>query len=189
MYNVTGKPIKGVIYDDVDKQEIREEMFERLDDLYKVENTLVESHPATKALIREGLDINEIKQYYHNMDSIAALTRYNFDTGITHNLIIPKESLSIGLVNELDKVDLGKDLLKQYADQYFEPSLENCCDREDEEVLETTVDDKLMEAIQNGKRVVFVADKDMTVDEFKESFKNFINEIERSASNKQRLYA
>ena len=71
-------------------------------------------------MLSAGFELDKIKQYYHNMDAIAALTRYNFETGVNHNLIIPKESLSNGLVDELEKVDLGKDLLGQYANRFFE---------------------------------------------------------------------
>jgi len=126
MYNnVVGKPIKGVVYDDIDKEVMREEMFGLMDDLYEFEDKLPD-YPSTKAMLEVGIELDDIKQYYHNMDAIAALTRYNFNTGITHNLIIPKESLSIGLVSELEKVDLGKDLLKKYAGKFFEKD----CDSE-----------------------------------------------------------
>jgi hypothetical protein len=114
------KLIKGVIYDDVDMQEMKEEMFETMEECYSVDDDYLKSIPATQSMMKQGCEFEAVRQYYQTMDAIAALTRYNFDTGVTHNLIIPKEALSDGLVDELEKVDLGKDLLSDYGNRHYE---------------------------------------------------------------------
>lgn len=114
------KLIKGVIYDDVDMQELKDEMFEFMEETYSFSDEYLKSIPATQAMMNEGCEFEAVRQYYQTMDAIAALTRYNFDTGVTHNLIIPKESLSVGLVDELEKIDLGKDLLSDYGNRHYE---------------------------------------------------------------------
>ena len=114
------KLIKGVIYDDVDMQELKDEMFEFMEETYSFSDEYLKSIPTTQNMMKQGCKFEDVRQYYQTMDAIAALTRYNFDTGVTHNLIIPKESLSVGLIDELEQIDLGKDLLSDYGNRHYE---------------------------------------------------------------------
>ena len=70
------------------------------------------------------------------------------------------------------------DLNEYYADRHYN----DYCERHSitpEEISED-IDGELIDAIKNGKRVVFVADGDMTVSEFKENFASFIKELENA---------
>ena len=112
------KLIKGVIYDDVDMDEMKSEMFGQLH--FEGNNQITEYFAKEmNKKTNNNVSIEDARLYLNNMDAIAALTRYNEETGVVHNLIIPKECLSVGLVDELEKVDLAKDLLDEYADDIF----------------------------------------------------------------------
>lgn len=114
---VVGKLVRGVIYDE-DIQPLKNEIFDQLsfDGINTITNYFVkEMHEDTDHCI----SLEDAKLYFDNMNAISALVGYNEETGKTSNLIIPKKSLSTGLVHELDKVDLGKNLLMEYADDFF----------------------------------------------------------------------
>ena len=111
------KLIRGVIYD-TDLEEFKEdmlwEMTQRDEKRHQDKiNELLDNFQKDA-----GFSENEAKSYFCGADTISALTRYNVNTGINHNLIIPKEALSVGLVNELEQIDLGKDLIDEYT-EYF----------------------------------------------------------------------
>ena len=169
-----GKLVRGVIYDDVDMQSIKKNMLEEIDFLGGFDDDVILNNPATKAMMENGLTFEEIKNYYHKMDTIASLTRYDFDTGETNNLIIPKESLSVGLVNELDRVDLAKDLLKAYGNKHYEDhnketiKPEDFCKSEEEELLKY-VDRQPLFTIH--------VDGDTKVEDFKNILSNIIGGI------------
>lgn len=114
------KLVRGVIYDDVPVEDFKEEMFwylDRMDD-YEREGRLEEYiEPHAKDL---NMSINETIHMFKNMDAIAAITRLNPETFETHNLVIPKESLSKNLVKELSTVDIGKYLVHDYLHHYTE---------------------------------------------------------------------
>ena len=118
------KLIRGVIYCDENLEEKKEEMFERLDERVATDRDIELFNDHVQALSDvTGIDIEKTKAYFSNMESISALTRFNTNTGITHNLIIPKEALSVGLVNELESVDLGRHLLEEYPSYFINHTL------------------------------------------------------------------
>lgn len=165
---------RGVIYDEVDIDSIRNKMF---DDMVPV-SYMVESDVVDKFREESNLSHTDALDYMIRSDVIGALTRLDTETLETRNLIVPKECLSESLVRDLTKVDLAHDLNEYYGNRHYEEH----CERNSvtpEEICED-VDGELIDAIKNGKRVVFVADKDMTVSQFKEGFTNFIKELEKA---------
>ena len=169
MNNEVGRLIKGVIYEDVDKDSMTEDMFKLMDNIYEIKDEQLKKYPSTRAMMSEGFSFDETKQYYQNMDSIAALTRYNFATKQTHNLIIPKESLSNGMVYELEKLDLGKDLLQKYADRFFEVE-EEIIDVVPEDFIDSE-EEKLLQEVDNNIRL-FVDGKKVNKEEFEVFLQN-----------------
>ena len=164
------KLIKGVIYDDVNLESIREEMFDQM-----VPIGYIKQCDVCKILQEtNSLSEDDSLDYLVRSDVIDSLTRYDTNTHETHNLIIPKECLSDSLVEDLERVDLAKGLCEYYGQRHYE---EHCVTPED---ICEDLDGELIDAIKNGKKIVFVADKDMTVNEFKENFTNFIKELERA---------
>lgn len=175
---VIGKLVRGVIYDNIDLQQLKNDIFEGLhcEGIHEINNYIANRmYEETD----HNLSIEDAKLYLNNMGAIASLTGYNDETGKTSNLIIPKRSLSNDLVRDLERVDLGKNLLNEYADSFFVDYIGLERNVTPEEISED-LDGELIDAIKNGKRVVFVADKDMTVSEFKENFTNFIKELENA---------
>lgn len=113
------KLVRGVIYDDVNAKELKDEMFYLLEHMDNMDRDCVlEEHLESTG---KDLDIStrDVNFMFKNMDAIAALTRLNKKTFETHNMIIPKESLSKNMVEELSTVDLGKNLLDDYTRHYF----------------------------------------------------------------------
>lgn len=136
MKQPTQKLVKGVIYDDICKKEVVDYMLEEMDE------TASSSDEEVRAFLDESptmsdLSVNDFRKYATGMDAITALTRYNFETGVNHNLIIPKECLSRDLVEELEVIDLGKDLMSAYTHKFIDEyvSAEDFCGREEECLL------------------------------------------------------
>ena len=157
------KLVKGVIYDDIDMEKMKNEMFDLIDDKLTIEQVeLIPSSIEAKNVL--GLNDEQIVNYNNTMDAIAALTRYNFNTGITHNLIIPKEALSLDLVKELEKVDFAKDLMDDYNDR----------------VTDRIIDEELCEHTEN---VLPIQDKQVELqfyfDDKKVSKEEFIEKAEK----------
>ena len=111
-----GRLIKGVIYNDVDMNAIKQDMFDLIDDKLSLE-AAASTDDSLFVAVKEQLNLTDenLKDYSNTLDAIAALTRLNFKTGVTHNLIIPKETLSNSLVKALEPVDLAKDLISDYV--------------------------------------------------------------------------
>lgn len=116
----TGKLVRGVVYEDVNLNEMKEEMFEfleRMDNMSR-DGVLYDSIIPHAKYLEESPE--EVIFEFKNMDAIAALTRMDPKTFETHNMIIPKESLSKNMVKELSSVDLGKNLVDDYILYYLE---------------------------------------------------------------------
>ena len=152
-----GKLIRGVIYDDYDHESMCETI---MSDINTCAAHIKHGDPnTTKSLERLDTDYETFRDYINGMGAIAALTRYNFETGVHHNLIIPKEALSVNLVDELEKIDLGKDIYDNYTEHFltergildeYEVEPEDVCNSEDEEILKV---------VENGAPIVkFVLD-------------------------------
>ena len=174
-----GKLVRGVIYDDVDLQSIKNGMFDYLhfEDLNNITNYFSNKmHEDTNGEI----SVEDARLYLNNMNTISALTGYDEEENKTSNLIIPKNALSQGLVSELEKVDLGKNLLQEYADDFFvnyigatpkvetEVKPEDFCKGEEEELLKY-VDKQPLFTIH--------VDGDTKVDDFKDILSNIIGGI------------
>lgn len=177
------KLVRGVIYDDFDREEMKADMLDLLDDLYNHDDKTIMSCPSVREMMEDGLSYEAAKQYFHNMDAIAAMTRYNFNTGETHNLIIPKEALSNDFVKDLEEVDLGKDLYKDYItkfnnDHYYSNCVEpeDFCDSEEE----TMIPQDMIDALNNGAEIHFIVPGGMTKEEFASSFGNLISAIDKA---------
>lgn len=177
--NNVGKLIRGVVYDDIDSDGMRSDMIGILDDLYGYDEDTIRESPGIQLLMEDtGLTFEEAMQYFHNMDAIAALTRHNFVTGENHNLIIPKEALSRGLVADLQKVDLGENLFDHYQDNfvknhYFKDSVEpeDFCDSDEE---------TLLQHVDRVPVVKIIVNDDAKVQDFAEVFTKVIKGIEAS---------
>ena len=144
------KFIRGVIYD-TDLEQFKDEMFH-----YMAQRDEKRNEEKIKEIIKgfqedAGYTEEEAKSYFCGADTICALTRYNPITCENNNLIIPKEALSTSLVDELELVDLGKDLLEEYTTQCIEKSKarkvtpEEICEDDDIlSLLENVDQDKLI---------------------------------------------
>ena len=138
-----GKIIRGVVYDDYDHELMCDAIMSNIN---TCANHIKHGDPeTTKSLESLDTDYETFRDYTNGMGAIAALTRYNFETGVHHNLIIPKEALSLNLVKELENVDLGKDIYDNYTEHFLrnrgiledeEPvEPEDFCDSEEEDLL------------------------------------------------------
>ena len=124
------KLVRGVIYDDLDLNEMKEDMFEfleRMDDMDRLGELKESIVPHAKNL---EMSVEETTYMFKNMDAIAAITRMNPKTFETHNLVIPKESLSKNMVEELSAVDLGKDMMNDYLQHNFDKY--ECCEENED---------------------------------------------------------
>ena len=133
-YSSEGRLIKGVIYDDVDIDDITQDICDTLhhDGINSITNYFA------KDMNKEtngNLSIEDAILYLNNMNAISALTGYNNDTDRTSNFIIPKEALSAELQEELEAVDFGKKLIHEYPDHFFvdycgstKIEQNNCCE-------------------------------------------------------------
>jgi hypothetical protein len=117
MYSNEGRLIKGVIYDDVDMETIEKEMFNSIDDRMTMEQAALFENRSI-FFGKNNLTAENIKDLINTLDTINSITRYNPENDTTYNLIIPKEALSVGLVRELENVDLGKYLHDNYIRNY-----------------------------------------------------------------------
>lgn len=132
-----GKLIRGVVYDDIDINEMQDFMVEYMYHGY--------TPSLTQGMVDHAADVGLSEDaalcFTNNMNALEAITRYNVDTGVTHNLIIPKEALSVGLVDELKKVDLAKGIMEAYIHKTHEYNdvvdvePEDFCDSEEEDLL------------------------------------------------------
>ena len=118
------KLVKGVVYTD-NLEEFKYDVFERISNNITNEDYINYFDRMAKDVSdKEGIPFENVKQYFYNMEAIASITRYNDESDITHNLIIPKETLSSDLVDQLESVDLAKDMLNNYS-RYF---IDTCID-------------------------------------------------------------
>lgn len=113
MYN---KLIRGIVYDNVDvrdeKSKLFDKMYSRISDSNEIESVVKYFHNDL------GIDEHAAMQYFTTADDIAILTGYDFESDFNNNLIIPKIALSENLVKELESVDIGKNLLNDYINDF-----------------------------------------------------------------------
>ena len=142
-----GKLIRGVIYDDIDLADMCDNI---MCGINTAAANIKHGDPETTRMIKDlETDYETLRDYVTGMGAIASMTRYNFETGVHHNLIIPKESLSANLVNELEKIDLGKTIYNDYTHHFLtergilenEVVPEDFCNEEEE----------ILKAIDNAK--------------------------------------
>lgn len=107
-----GKLIAGVIYDDIDVKSEVEDIYECLH--FNGVHTL-NNHFANNM----GIDTEDAKLYLNNTTAICAITGYDVATEDTQNLIIPKKAISNKLCKALESVDLGKELVNGYTEDFF----------------------------------------------------------------------
>lgn len=119
------KPIRGILY--VDQEEINDASEEMLLHLNSVDTFLktAEKKGVFEEAAKVGSSRKDVELELCNINAITALTRYDEEDDMNYNLIIPKESLSIGLVNELEKLDVGKDMLYKYMQSRYNNTPEN----------------------------------------------------------------
>ena len=187
-----GNLVRGVIYDDIDTSAIKNEMFESMhyDGVHTVNNYFANSmYEETN----HNISTEDATLYLTNMTAVAALTGYDEDTDKTSNLIIPKNSVSKSLLTELEKVDLGKNLVAEYADNFFinyigatrkeEMKIStSCCNDDICNHESSALPQELINAINNGAKIRFIVPEDMTKEEFESSFSNFISELEKAVT-------
>ena len=166
MKQPTQKLVKGVIYDDICKKEVVDYMLEEMDE------TASSSDEEVRAFLDGSptmnyLSVNDFRKYATGMDAILALTRHNVETGVNHNLIIPKECLSRDLVEELEVVDLGKDLMEAYTHKFIDEYVraEDFCDSEEEEFMNDHID-KYVDQKEEGN--YFINGKKVSAEEMAE---------------------
>lgn len=112
MSEVVGKLVRGVIYDNVDTDSIREDMFSCMIPLgYIKDNSVVD-----KFMNDFGMTEWQALDRLKTMDVIHSIVRYDEMSDTNQNLIIPREVLSSNLEYELSKVDLGKNILRDYVE-------------------------------------------------------------------------
>lgn len=115
------KMIKGVIYDDVCKHELIDDALTKIEQMTQITDEMVQDYIQTNPMLPElNYATQDIANYFKGMNAIVALTRLDINTDTTHNLIIPKECLSANLVEELEKIDLGKRLIDEYTYRFIE---------------------------------------------------------------------
>lgn len=109
------KLIKGIIYVDSNIEEASEEMFKTLSSTDELLDDAI-ARETYEVAAKYGVNEKQVDAQLCTTNAIAAMTRYNFETGVNHNLIIPKESLSVGLVQQLEQVDIGQGLMEKYLE-------------------------------------------------------------------------
>lgn len=176
-YASEGRLVRGVIYDDVDMEAIKKDMFEKMhfDGVNQINNYFAkEMYNET----RGNVSIEDAKLYFTNMSAISALTGYSEESDKTYNFIIPKESVCSRLQEELETIDLGKNLIREYADDFFV----NYCgatkitpndfnERSKEEKLLQHVDRQIADTNKKEAKC-FVDGKRVSVEEFCDMIEN-----------------
>lgn len=111
---ISGKLVQGVVYE-IDK---REEVNKVLNDLHFSETKEFDTLVQHKASNYPNATLEQCKNHFINANAILSLIGENSGCTYASNMIIPKEALSDELKDALTPLDISKDVLEEYRDDF-----------------------------------------------------------------------